>query len=226
MKMTPFSLRQLTIFFLGVLLVTGGAGCFIQLDKPTDVIPPAPIPSPDSGTCPGGCADGYTCIQECGPPVVSDQDPPPGYYCERTEVANEPRNCPICLASNARIATPSGEVNVKDVREGMTVWSEDANGNRVASKVIAVSRSAAPSSHRVVHLVLDDAREVWVSANHPAVDGKSIGSLQVGDPYDGSRVQSVERVAYWDTETYDILPDSDTGFYWANGVLLGSTLSK
>ena len=26
--------------------------------------------------------------------------------------------------------------------------------------------------------------------------------------------------------TYDVLPSGETGFYWANGVLLGSTLWK
>jgi hypothetical protein len=41
---------------------------------------------------------------------------------------------------------------------------------------------------------------------------------------DGSRIASVERVAYSGGATYDILPAGATGAYWANGVLLGSTL--
>jgi hypothetical protein len=36
---------------------------------------------------------------------------------------------------------------------------------------------------------------------------------------------SVERAAYGQPATYDVLPAGDTGFYWANGILLASTLS-
>jgi len=33
-------------------------------------------------------------------------------------------------------------------------------------------------------------------------------------------------VRYQETATFDILPSSSTGFYWANGILLGSTLKE
>jgi len=208
-----------------VALIFVGAGCFTRTDS-DQTPPPAPLPPPiEGGNCGDGCEPGYTCIQECGPPVASDQDPPPGYYCERDEVAAQPRNCPICLASNARIATPTGEVAVKDISVGMMVWSVDTNGNRVASNVIAVGSTNAPASHEVVHLVLTDGREIWVSPNHPTADGRRVVELHIGDTYNGSRVRSAERVPYWDDETYDLLVDSETGYYWANDILLGSTLS-
>jgi hypothetical protein len=41
---------------------------------------------------------------------------------------------------------------------------------------------------------------------------------------DGAHIASVDRVAYAGGATYDILPAGATGTYWANGVLLGSTL--
>jgi hypothetical protein len=41
---------------------------------------------------------------------------------------------------------------------------------------------------------------------------------------DGGRVVSAERVAYTGGATFDVLPAGTTGAYWANGVLLGSTL--
>lgn len=185
----------------------------------------APVPLPvDCSGADGACPGGYTCIQRCGPPVARENDPAPGYYCELSSVASQPRMCPICLASNALIATPDGEIGVRDVVVGTIVWSTDANGNKVASPVVAVSHTPVPASHQVTDLVLSDGRELWVSPNHPSATGVPIGSLRAGDSFDGAIVQSVESVTYWDTDTYDLLPDTSTGTYWANGILLGSTL--
>ena len=36
----------------------------------------------------------------------------------------------------------------------------------------------------------------------------------------------VERLAYTGHATFDLLPAGDTGFYWANGILIGSTLDQ
>lgn len=175
--------------------------------------------------CPGDrCPGGYTCIQKCGPPVVRNDEPPPGYYCELDAVASQPRNCPICLASDVKISTPDGEVNVTDVKVGMRVWSVGGYGEKIPSTVLSVSQTTVPASHKIVHLVLADGREVSVSPGHPMVDGAPIGSLQAGDAFDGSSVVSMELLPYADAFTYDILPDGPTGQYWANGVRLGSTL--
>lgn len=153
-------------------------------------------------------------------------DLPPPYYCEVNEVATKPQNCPICLASNTNIATPTGNYNVRDIKIGMLIWSLDKKGKKVASTVIKVSQTAVPKTHHVIHLVLLDKREVWVSLNHPTADGHTVQELQKGESYDSTPVQSTELIPYWDAYTYDILPDSSTGYYWANGILLGSTLKK
>ena len=42
----------------------------------------------------------------------------------------------------------------------------------------------------------------------------------------GGRVIKVERLGYTGTDTYDLLPSGNTGFYWANGILIGSTLAE
>jgi len=41
---------------------------------------------------------------------------------------------------------------------------------------------------------------------------------------DGAHVTLVERVTYHGGSTYDLLPSGGTDFYWANGILMGSTL--
>jgi hypothetical protein len=133
--------------------------------------------------------------------------------------------CPICLAIGTRIDTPAGAVPVQDLRVGMLVWTVDKAGVRVAQPVLEVSRTVVPSDHQVVHLVLDDGRQLWVSPGHPTSDGRRVGQLQVGDLLDGAQVLSASLVAYAGSATYDLLPAGDSGFYWANGILLGSTLS-
>ena len=55
-------------------------------------------------------------------------------------------------------------------------------------------------------------------------DGRPLGILRSGAVLDGARVVSAEREPYSGAATYDILPSGATGLYWANGVLLASTL--
>lgn len=202
--------------------------CPGPISVPAPIPQPTPIPGPVGKDCSGPsdtrCGPGYQCIQRCGPPVVMENSPPPGYYCETNAQAKLPRNCPICLASNSMIATPNGDVKVTKIKVGDSVWSENEAGEKIASKVVKIGHALVPSDHKVVDLVLADGREVWVSPNHPTADGRTVGQLSVGDNYDGSSVGSAELVPYWDSATYDLLPDSSTGYYWANGILLGSTL--
>jgi len=71
---------------------------------------------------------------------------------------------------------------------------------------------------------LTDMSTSKIIQNHPTADGILFGDLQVGDLLDGSKIKSVELVSYNGTYTYDILPGGNTGFYWANGILVASTL--
>jgi Hint domain len=132
--------------------------------------------------------------------------------------------CPICLAAGTRIDTPAGPVPVQNIPVGMIVWTKDQAGTRVASPVIKVSKTVVPANHQMVHLVLSDARELWVSPGHPTTDGRRMGQLREKDLLDGGLIRSIERVPYANSATYDLLPAGPTGFYWANGILIASTL--
>jgi hypothetical protein len=136
-----------------------------------------------------------------------------------------PLNCPICLALGTRIATPSGEVTVEDLRVGDVVWTL-VDGARVAAPLIAVGRTPVPLTHEVVRLALSDRRVLYVSPGHPTADGRHVGDLRPGDELDSASVSGTERVAYSAGFTFDVLPAGSSGAYWANGVLLGSTLSR
>jgi hypothetical protein len=132
-------------------------------------------------------------------------------------------NCPICLSDTTRIDTTNGPVRVTDLRVGDLVWTIDGSGARVALPLVLVSSVDAPAGHEVLHIVLQDGRGMTASPGHPAADGRLLGALAVGEELDGSRITSIERLPYRG-RTYDVLPAGPTGVYWANGVLLGSTL--
>jgi hypothetical protein len=78
----------------------------------------------------------------------------------------------------------------------------------------------------MIHVALSDGRELWASPGHPTAEGQALGDLEIGDSLDGARVTRLERLTYEGFATYDLLPSGETGFYWADGILLGSTLSK
>jgi hypothetical protein len=105
----------------------------------------------------------------------------------------------------------------------MSVWTLNSAGHRQAGVVLEVGSTPAPAGHAVVHLALADGRQVWVSPGHPTADGRRVGDLAPGQAFDGSRVVVADRVPY-SGSTYDLLPSGPTGAYWADGVLLISTL--
>jgi len=78
----------------------------------------------------------------------------------------------------------------------------------------------------MVHLVLADGRELLASPGHRTADGRALGDLQKGDELDGSTITHWALVPYAGERTYDLLPAGPTGRYWANGILLSSTLSR
>jgi hypothetical protein len=143
---------------------------------------------------------------------------------EQQAPAGEPP-CPICLARGTRIAGIDGAVPIEDVRVGMRVWSVDEAGRPIAAVVLRVGRVAVGPWHQVVRLVLDDGRTVRASPDHLLGDGRALGSIRAGDLVDGSAVVRAALEPYDGGQTFDLLPSGPTGAYWADGILLRSTLA-
>lgn len=207
------------IIVLLVAVLASGCGS----SKPA----PTPTPLPTDPRCPDAApSPTAVCLQDCGPPVARDGDPPPAFrWATVEEVANREKfGCPRCLDGTALIATPSGERLVATLVVGDLVYTEDARGLRVAAPILRVRRVGVPTSHRVVVVTLADGRRVRVSAEHPLASDGVIGNVAVGGQLDGSLVIDRQLVAPTGGATWDILPAGDTGHYWANGVRLGSTL--
>jgi hypothetical protein len=134
--------------------------------------------------------------------------------------------CPVCLALGTRIDTPSGQIAVEDLRPDMHAWTRDAHGKRVAMPILDVNSVRVPAGHLMTHLSFSDGRELWVSPGHPTADGHLVNQLVSGSAYDGAVIQSTRLGRYTGERTFDLLVAGDTGFYWANGILLASTLRQ
>jgi hypothetical protein len=145
-----------------------------------------------------------------------------------SEASRTPRlgGCPICLEANARIATPQGEVDVSGLHIGDVVWTADAAGHRVRVAVIAVVRRPTPGPHLMLRVALSDGRTLVAAGAHPTADGRYLRELRIGQAYDRATVTAVTWVLSTAPATYDVLPAGPTGDYWANGVLIGSTLAR
>jgi hypothetical protein len=154
-----------------------------------------------------GCPDGYACWG------------PSAFVCYRG-------NCdlPICLPPDAAIDTPDGPRPVSELAPGDPVYTLSADGRVVVAPIARVGSRVAPRDHRVVDLALADGRRVRGSPGHPTADGRRLGDLVPGDLVDGVIVTGADLVPFGADRTWDLRPASATGAYWADGVLLGSTL--
>jgi len=144
-----------------------------------------------------------------------------------TELRKEPsfNTHPICLAKGTAIDTPLGPVPVEDLRPGMPVWTENASGERVEGVLIKTAVTEVTTPFYMSIITLQDGRRITASPGHPAADDKALGSYKIGDLLDGSVVSGIETISHNSGFTCDILPAGCTGLYWANGVLLKSTLA-
>jgi hypothetical protein len=128
-----------------------------------------------------------------------------------------------CASPDTPIATPEGDRPIAEIQAGDVVYSVDHDAIRPV--VVLRVGSVRVSHHRVVRVEFEDGRKLEISAPHPTADGRRFGDLRAGGTLDGHRIRSVERIPYEHESTYDLLPASDTGTYFAAGVRIGSTLA-
>ncbi len=132
--------------------------------------------------------------------------------------------CPICLTAGTLIDTPDGQIPVEQLVKGMSVWSVDDSGNRIAAGIIKTAATPVPLYFQAIRIELSDGRTVTASPGHPTADGKAVADYQAGDMLDGARVLKTDRITYESAMTFDFLPDSTSGLYWANKIILKSSL--
>jgi hypothetical protein len=97
---------------------------------------------------------------------------------------------------------------------------------KVAAVPIRQIRRVAAHDHTVARLVMESGVVLEISGAHPTADGRTLGALRAGDELDGVRVRDARVIPYRFDATYDILPASDSGAYFAGGILIGSTLAS
>jgi hypothetical protein len=136
-----------------------------------------------------------------------------------------PVGCPacVCAAPDTPIATPAGDIPIAALKPGDLIYSVGPRGV-VVVPVLRINR-AAVKNHTMVRLQLANGSTLELSPRHPTADGRLIGELRIGERLDHVEIRAVERVPYGEPYTYDILADSESGAYFAGGVLIGSTLA-
>ncbi len=127
---------------------------------------------------------------------------------------------PICLSEKTKILTPKGYKEVNKLKKGDYVISD--NGEPA---YLTETRKVRVYNHTISKVELDDGTILEVSPGHPTgPTSAKVGSLKPGYKLDGRIVVSNKFVPYEGKYTYDVLPNSLTGNYYANGVLIGSSL--
>ena len=128
-----------------------------------------------------------------------------------------------CAAPDTMLATPEGDRPIASLAVGDLVYSVDHDAV-VAVPLVRVQRTPVVG-HHVMRVVLTSGAVLQISARHPTADGRWFKELTAGSALDQTHtVASAELVPYGYDATYDVLPASSTGTYFAAGALIGSTL--
>jgi hypothetical protein len=157
------------------------------------------------------CSDGTQCVAASGPAASGECRGDDGtcFGCR-------------CAAPDTAIATPGGERPIANLRPGDLVYSVDGEEIR-AVPIVRINRTPV-ANHRVLQVTFDNGRSIEMTAGHPLADGRPLSSLRPGTELTGGIVVAVTSIPYAHDATYDILPLSTSGAYFASGVLVGSTL--
>ena len=196
-----------------------GAGTYCTTGK--CVTPPCNAGCPSGTVCCGTqcCAAGQLCCDPQGPLVTAPMCAAP------TAQGTCPLGCAplcVCASPDTPIATPTGDRPIAELSVGDWVYSMDRDAI-VLVPIVETARTPV-AHHRVVRVVLANGGVLEISARHPTADGRSFADLRAGDALGGVGIAAVSSVPYAHAYTYDILPGSSSGAYFAAGVPIGSTL--
>jgi hypothetical protein len=196
-----------------------------------------PHPYCDQGTCGTAPCGGVACVGPqfccadaccqpnqlcCDVPASVDMGP---QCTDPTPEGTCPLGCPgcVCASPDTPILTPDGERPIAELRAGDLVYSLE--GASVVVVPVLRTRREAVAHHEVVRLRLASGAVLEVSGAHPTADGRTFVELRAGDDLDGVAITERSVIPYRHAYTYDILPASATGSYFAGGVRIGSTLA-
>ena len=135
-----------------------------------------------------------------------------------------------CLSEGTLIATPNGNIPIEDLKIGDQVFTSNGYGEgKIIRPILQISKVEVPEDYKMVNVKLIDGRRITLSYNHPLsiYYGFKPIEQQLSKKhgyYPNERIDTFKEVIYTKGYTYDILPDSRTGEYWANDIRLGSTL--
>ncbi|MFO0589152.1 MAG: hypothetical protein U0441_16565 [Polyangiaceae bacterium] len=199
----------------------GGAHPYCDNGKCADQVPCNGVPCAVELFCCGSscCQQGDLCCDVPGPVEAGPKCTPP------TENGTCPAGCAkcVCASPDSPIATPTGERAIRDLAVGDLVYS--VHQGQIAIVPILEAVHVPAPNHVVVEVTLANGRTIEMSPKHPTADGRTFGSLRAGDSLEGAAIATVRTKAFEHDATYDILPDSDSGTYFAAGALVGSTLA-
>jgi hypothetical protein len=213
----------------------GPAECGWCANNQTGPFCPETCDTPSCGTC----AAGQICqVQVTGPSItsaecVSNPCLPAALDCSCAAELCQAGMCSVqngelqcvqrCASPGTPIATPAGDRPIAELRVGDLVYSHHL-GRIQAVRIRQVQRSPV-RNHAVMRVELQGGATLTISPGHPTADGRNFHELHAGDRLDAVEVLDARLIAYGHAYTYDILPDSDSGTYFAGGVLIGSTLT-
>ena len=147
-----------------------------------------------------------------------------------------PASAASCVTGDTHIATPSGDVPIKELREGDIIYSTDLKGSTIETKVVQMF------VHDGVHdplqdydrwplleLTFDGGESLRITENHPVYSmtelrWKNIGMFSVGEQLLSQNLGVREIVSIEILSdrpiVYNLVTDHETHNYFANGVLV------
>lgn len=182
------------------------------------VFPCGKLVCTSSGSFTSNCSSQGNCRGENGEELTC----PSGTVCSGIPAFGcFPPECPvpICFSPDTQIKTDKADINISDLSVGDIVLTD----NKTPVKIKKTGQIKV-KNHKILEVKLNDATVLKVSPGHPTGDGRKFEDLMMGDILDERVIVESKLIDYKFSHTYDILPDSKTGNYYANGVLVGSTL--